>query len=624
MRSPRPGFGSSYLCMRFSSLVFVSTLACACSNGTAESYTSVQPTPSVSAGSSDSPTTSDSGSSSATDSSTSATTEEGPFRLLFRDEFDELNLNRWQLMTHSWGGNLAMFSKESPILQDGQLLLRLLPAPEGTRADGEDKQFLGAEVRSKATLTYGRVRARIRFARASAVVSSLVTIYTPWPADNWNELDIESLGKDPDLVQFNTMVYTGPKVETPATESVSPTQHPYLEELGFDSSLEYHDYTIEWTPEEATFWVDGQQRYVWSERMELMTLPQNVLLTIWASDSESWAGPVNEQTAGATVAYDWVELWEYTGPLTAANGSAEPTDVTTSSETTASGDSSTAVPDATGSTQQDPTATSGDLGSTSNSVTTNVSEQGDSASSSSNDTDSEFQLLFRDDFDSLDTNRWQLMTHSWESNLALFSADSVAVADGQMTLTLLDAPNGTSDDTGAQKQFFGAEVRSVAAVPYGRVRARARFSSGSGVVSSLVAIYTPWPADDWNELDIEHLGFSPSKVQFNTMVYLGSPVSPDTSVTPTQFPELMNLGFDASADFHEYEMEWTPEYVQFSVDGINKHRWTEHVDLLGLPQNILLTIWASSSPDWAGPINESTSSANAVYDWVEVYAYQGK
>jgi len=32
-----------------------------------------------------------------------------------------------------------------------------------------------------------------------------------------------------------------------------------------------------------------------------------------------------------------------------------------------------------------------------------------------------FTLLYRDDFDSFDQNRWQLMTHSWSSNLSFFS-----------------------------------------------------------------------------------------------------------------------------------------------------------------------------------------------------------
>jgi len=241
------------------------------------------------------------------------TAPDGPFRLLYRDDFDTLDTKRWQLMTHSWGGNLAVFSKESASVEEGVLRLRLLDAPEGTRVDGEDKLFLGSEVRSVDTLTYGRVRARVRFAKGPAVVSSLVTIYTPWPADNWNELDIEALGKDPTEVQFNAMVYTGPALEPPVSESVSPTQEPHMEELDFDSSADFHDYTIEWTPDGARFFIDGEERHVWTTHIDKMTLPQNVLLTIWASDSAAWAGAVTDETTGAEAQYDWVELWEYTG-----------------------------------------------------------------------------------------------------------------------------------------------------------------------------------------------------------------------------------------------------------------------------------------------------------------------
>jgi endo-1,3-1,4-beta-glycanase ExoK len=177
-----------------------------------------------------------------------------PFVLLFRDDFDSLDTSRWQLMTHSWAGNLAKFAAAPVSVNDGVLTSTLLDAPAGTVDGGETTLFLGAEVRSFATLTYGRVRARIRFARASAVVSSLVTIYTPWPADNWNELDVESLGAEPSRVQFNSMVYTGP-LPAPTTP-VSPT-------------------------------------------------------TIWASSSAAWAGPVSAATSMASASYDWIELYSY-------------------------------------------------------------------------------------------------------------------------------------------------------------------------------------------------------------------------------------------------------------------------------------------------------------------------
>lgn len=237
--------------------------------------------------------------------------------------------------------------------------------------------------------------------------------------------------------------------------------------------------------------------------------------------------------------------------------------------------------------------------------------------------ESKFTLQFRDDFDAFDTSRWQIMTHSWDTNLALFSDESVSVDEGAMTVALLPAPEGTVDDTGAAKQFLGAEVRSVATLTYGKVKARAKLARGSAVVSSLVTIYTPWPADDWNELDIECLGQKPEEVQFNAMVYTGPELTPPvtTSVTPTQDPMKVTLGFDPSADFHEYTIEWTPEGAYFSVDDVLLHTWTKNIELMTLPQNVLLTIWASSIESWAGPVTEETGQAAATYDWVELYDY---
>jgi beta-glucanase (GH16 family) len=212
------------------------------------------------------------------------------------------------------------------------------------------------------------------------------------------------------------------------------------------------------------------------------------------------------------------------------------------------------------------------------------------------------------------------MTHSWQGNLAQFGAESVAFSDGFLHLTLLDAPSGVIVD-GETKTFLGAELRSVATVTYGKIRTRARFAKGSAVVSALVSIYTPWPADNWNELDIECLGAHPSEVQFNTMVYTGDLPAAETPVAPTQFPQLRSLGFDSSVDFHVYEIEWTPDSVVFLVDDAVVYEWNSRIDLMTLPQNILLTIWASGSPDWAGSVNATTSGAVASYDWLELYQY---
>jgi beta-glucanase (GH16 family) len=234
-----------------------------------------------------------------------------------------------------------------------------------------------------------------------------------------------------------------------------------------------------------------------------------------------------------------------------------------------------------------------------------------------------FELLFRDDFDTFDSARWQMMTHSWEGNLSLFSTQAAAVEAGQLVISLTPAPEGTVDDGGATKSFLGAEVRSLDTLTYGRVRSRIKFASGSAVISSLVTIYTPWPADDWNELDIECLGQA-GKVQLNAMVYLGQPTTPPvtTSVKPSAFPTMAMLEFDPSADFHVYEIEWTTQGARFSIDDVEVRHWSEHIDLMKLPQNVLLTIWASGSPGWAGAVTDATGTAKAYYDWIELYTHK--
>lgn len=215
-------------------------------------------------------------------------------------------------MNHSWDGNLALFSPEAVTVDDGMLAIGLRAAPAGTVFNGASKPYLGAEVRSYTTIEYGRVTARAKLAKGSAVVSALVTIYTPWPADDWNEFDIESLGQDNTEIQFNSMVYTGPELTPPVTTSVTPTQHPSLQSLGFDSSAGFHTYTIEWTPDQASFYIDGTLYHRWTDRMDLIGLPQNILLTIWASDAASWAGPVTNDTVNGVALYDWIEVWRYT------------------------------------------------------------------------------------------------------------------------------------------------------------------------------------------------------------------------------------------------------------------------------------------------------------------------
>jgi endo-1,3-1,4-beta-glycanase ExoK len=227
-----------------------------------------------------------------------------------------------------------------------------------------------------------------------------------------------------------------------------------------------------------------------------------------------------------------------------------------------------------------------------------------------------FVLSWQDDFNALDTSSWQLQSFTFAGNLALFSTQNASVANGMLTMHLTPAPAGSA------QPYLGVEMRSTKTLTYGKLSARMRFATGSGVVSGLVLFYTPFPNCDWNEIDIEHLGNSTNTSQLNAMVFLGTPVSNcTTSVAPTQDPLITNLGFNAETDFHQYDVEWTPAGVRYLADGVLLRTWTQNIDRLTLPQTILLTIWASSAAGWAGPTLPHSAPTTADVDWIKVYRW---
>jgi len=229
-----------------------------------------------------------------------------------------------------------------------------------------------------------------------------------------------------------------------------------------------------------------------------------------------------------------------------------------------------------------------------------------------------FVLAWQDDFDALDSSKWELESFTWNGNQAQFTPANATTASGILTVALTNAPAGSA------KPYLGVEMRSLKTLKYGKISTRMRFAAGSGVVSGLVTFYTPYPNCDWNEIDIEHLGSSSGTSQMNAMVYTGAP-QPDctVSVTPTADPLIANLGFNAETDFHVYDIEWTPAGVSYFVDRVLLRTWSKSIDLLKLPQNILITIWASNAASWAGALTPDSAPTSAQVDWIKVYDWQG-
>lgn len=130
-------------------------------------------------------------------------------------------------------------------------------------------------------------------------------------------------------------------------------------------------------------------------------------------------------------------------------------------------------------------------------------------------------------------------------------------------------------------------------------------AKSNGIVSSFFA-YTSSPQHD--EIDFEFLGKDTTKVQLNYFV---------TGVGGHE--HLVDLGFDASLDFHVYGFIWSESKITWYVDGAEVYSVTgPQTTLPSNASNVFLNLWNGIGVDsWLNPFIYSTP-LTAGYDSVLV------
>ncbi|MFT5892878.1 MAG: beta-glucanase (GH16 family) [Dokdonia sp.] len=193
-----------------------------------------------------------------------------------------------------------------------------------------------------------------------------------------------------------------------------------------------------------------------------------------------------------------------------------------------------------------------------------------------------YELVWSDEFDgngALDASKWHHQTQipngdSWYNNeIQHYTSrtDNSFMSDGTLKIV---AKEETFTDQGVTKTHTSARLNSKFAFTYGYVSVRAKLPIGIGTWPAIWTlgqnIIEPggfwsqsmgtisWPA--CGEIDImEHWGDNQNYVQsaMHTPSSFGNTVNKGGQVIPT-----------ASSEFHEYTLEWTPEQMIFSVDGV--------------------------------------------------------
>lgn len=162
------------------------------------------------------------------------------------------------------------------------------------------KDFKGAEYRTRAAYTYGRFEVNYKSTQKEGVLSTFFTYHEISNTSEWNEIDIEILGRYTDNVQFNTI-------------TAGQTNHTRSQVVNFNPALDYHTYAFEWTPDYIAWFIDGTEVYRQTgAHVQTVTRAQKIMMNIWNPIYDNWVGDWNPAVLPAFAYYDWVKYYSYT------------------------------------------------------------------------------------------------------------------------------------------------------------------------------------------------------------------------------------------------------------------------------------------------------------------------
>lgn len=162
------------------------------------------------------------------------------------------------------------------------------------------KTYKGAEYRTKEAYTYGRFEVRLKSFQKDGLLASFFTYHEISTTADWNEIDLEIMGRFSNNVQFNAI-------------TSGQVNHVRSNYVTFNPSLEFHTYAFEWTPQYVSWFVDGTEVYRQTgSHIQTMNKAQKIMMNVWNPAYPNWAGTLNPASLPAFAYYDWVSYYAYT------------------------------------------------------------------------------------------------------------------------------------------------------------------------------------------------------------------------------------------------------------------------------------------------------------------------
>lgn len=249
------------------------------------------------------------------------------------------------------------------------------------------------------------------------------------------------------------------------------------------------------------------------------------------------------------------------------------------------------------------------------------------STSTSGQTAAPRRLVWRDEFDRPglpDTTKWRYEVggNGWGNNeLQYYTArrsENARVEGGHL---LIEARR----ESWQGKQYTSARLttRQTQTWTYGRIEARAKLSAGLGTWPAIWMLGQNIGTAGWprcGELDImEHVGYDPGVIHGTTHTQAYNHVKHTEKTGTDTIP-------DVTTAFHLYAIDWTPDQIDFYVDG---HRYfsakkselgkTEAEWPFDQPFYLLLNLAVGGNWGGAKGVDETIWPCRMEVDYVRVY-----
>ena len=216
---------------------------------------------------------------------------------------------------------------------------------------------------------------------------------------------------------------------------------------------------------------------------------------------------------------------------------------------------------------------------------------------------SAFTPAWTDPLAPIDLGRWERLASTFDCNLARFVPDNVAPAADGASLALTLRAQATAD-----RALTAGAIATHGDHLYGRFEVTLKAARGDGLITAFFL----HRRDPWQEIDVELLGRDPTKLLAN--VYANPGIAGDTyNHGFAGTPVLIDLGFDASRDFHRYALEWDVDEVRWLVDGrlVHRRRAGRPTPIPNLPMRLHANLWANCSEALVGRLSTAALPATA-------------